>query len=110
MEEIEITSWMTLDAIKKEATVVDTVGDLQSGHWQSIFCTIEEDFLELFYLDTESNFLRRYEDKDEFELALEKRKEDVGEGRFEEDHSFEEDFEEDEGEDEIEYGEDEEAF
>ncbi|MFC2157406.1 hypothetical protein ACFLT9_06175 [Acidobacteriota bacterium] len=109
MEEIEITSWLTLDAIKKDAAIVDTVGDLQSGHWQSIFCRIEDDFLELFYLDTESNYLRRYDGKDEFELALEIRKEDIGEARYKDDHSFEED-DEDSGDSNIEFLDDEEAF
>ncbi|MGD2295037.1 MAG: hypothetical protein PVF22_04300 [Candidatus Aminicenantes bacterium] len=82
MEEIEITSWLTLDAIKKEAEIVETTGDLQSGHCVSIFCQIEDDFLELCYSDMASNFLRRYEDKEEFELALEKRQEEFGEVRY----------------------------
>lgn len=109
MEEIEITSWLTLDAIKKEAKIIDTVGDLQGGHWQSIFCKIEDDFLELFYLDTEANYLRRYENKDEYEMALEIRKEDVGEARYKDDHSFEE-RDEDEEDSDIEFTDDEEAF
>jgi len=73
MEVIEIASWLTLDAIKKVATIIETIGDLQTGHWQSIFCFIENDYLELGYLDTESNYLRRYEDKEEFDLAIEKK-------------------------------------
>ncbi|MCJ7586576.1 MAG: hypothetical protein MUQ00_01530, partial [Candidatus Aminicenantes bacterium] len=63
MEEIEIASWNTLDAIKKAAKVVDTVGNLQTGHSMSVFCQIEEDFLELVYSDAAINTLRRYEDK-----------------------------------------------
>jgi len=92
MEEIEITSWQTLDAIKNAATIVDTVGDLQSGHKKSVFCTIEEDLLELVYIDTETNFLRRYEDKDEFLSAVEKQKEDEGEMLYEESPRFDDDF------------------
>ncbi len=79
MEEIEITSWMTLDALKSRAKIVDTVGNLQSGHMQSVFCVIEDDYLELVYIDTAASFIRRYEDKDEFELALGAQKEDEGE-------------------------------
>ncbi len=95
MEEIEITSWLTLDAIKKKAKIIEKVGDLQSGHYMSVFCVIEEDFLELCYSDVESNYLRRYEDKEEFELAIEKRKEEEGESSY--DESFgEEEFEEEE--------------
>ena len=94
MEEIEISSWLTLDAIKDAAKIKETVGDLQSGSWKSIFCMIEDDYLELAYSDTASNFIRRFEDKEEFELALEARKEETGEIRYDEDHSFEEDFEE----------------
>lgn len=94
MEEIEITSWLTLDAIKKTAEIVEKVGNLQTGHNMSVFCKIEDDYLELCYSDTASNYLRRYEDKDELELALEQRKEEEGEAPYDEDHNFEENFEE----------------
>jgi hypothetical protein len=101
MEEIEILSWLTLDALKKAAGVQETVGNLQSGHNMSVFCTIEDDYLELCYSDTASNFLRRYEDKDEFQLAIEKRKEEEGEAPFEDENKFEESFEEEESEDDF---------
>jgi len=92
MEEIEFLSWLTLDAIKNAAEVTETVGDLQTGHYISIFCKIEDDYLELFYSDTGSNYLRRYENKEEFETALEKRKKEEGEIPYEEDRGFEEDY------------------
>ncbi len=85
MEEIEIMSWLTLDAIKKRAKVIDTVGNLQTGHSMSVFGIIEEDFLELAYSDSAANTLRRFEDRDEFDVALEARKEEDGEAPFEED-------------------------
>ena len=97
MEEIEVLSWLSLDALKKTAEINETVGNLQSGHNMSIFCTIEDDYLELCYSDTVSNFIRRYEDKEEFLLALEKRKEEEGEARFEEDNQFNGSFEDEEG-------------
>jgi hypothetical protein len=96
MEEIEISSWITLDAIKKKSKVVETVGNLQTGHSMSVFCKIEDDYLELLYSDSAANYLRRYEDKDEFEVAIDERKEEDGETPFEEDHEFEEDYEEEE--------------
>ena len=92
MEEIEITSWLTLDAIKKEATIVETLGDFQTGHCTAVFCFIEDDFLELCYSDSISNFLRRYEDREEFELGLEVRKEEFGEASFKDEMDIEEDF------------------
>jgi hypothetical protein len=100
MEEIEISSWITLDAIKKKSKVVETVGNLQTGHSMSVFCKIEDDYLELLYSDSAANYLRRYEDKDEFEVAIDERKEEDGETPFEEDHEFEEDYEEQEEEEE----------
>ncbi|MBN2265009.1 MAG: hypothetical protein JW775_04260 [Candidatus Aminicenantes bacterium] len=102
MEEMELTSWLTLDAIKKSksAKVVETVGNLQTGHSKSVFLVIEDDFLELVYSDAASNFLRRFEDRDEFDEALEARKEDDGEAAFEdEDKDFEEDEDEEADED-----------
>ncbi len=83
MEEIEITSWLTLDAIKKEATIIETIGDLQTGHCMAVFCIIEDDFFELCYSDSISNFMRRFEDREEFELDLEKRKKEFGEAGIE---------------------------
>lgn len=99
MEEIEISSWLTLDAIKKKAELVETVGNLQTGHSMSIFCIIEDDYMELYYSDSAANYLRRYEDRDEFDVALEQRKEEVGEAPYEEDHDFEEEYEEEGEED-----------
>ncbi len=107
MEEIEVSSWLTLDAIKKAGDAVETVGNLQTGHTMSVFCTIEEDYLELCYSDSAANVLRRYEDRDEFDVALEQRKEEVGDAPFEEGKDLEEDFdgeEEDEEEDETKEG------
>jgi hypothetical protein len=92
MEEIEITSWLTLDAIKKEATIIETLGDFQTGHCTSVFCFIEDDFLELCYSDSISNFIRRYEDREELELGLEKRKAEFEEVIFEEEIEVDEDF------------------
>jgi len=98
MEEIEILSWLTLDAIKKASDVVETVGDLQSGHSKSVFCVIEDDYMELYYSDSGSNYLRHYENKDEFEVALIERKEELGEAPFEEEKNYEEEEEEEEEE------------
>jgi len=92
MEEMEFTSWLTLDAIKKSksAEIVETVGNLQTGHSMSVFCIVEEDFLELCYSDSAVNTIRRYEDRDEFDQALEERKEDDGDKDFDEDEDEEE--------------------
>jgi len=101
MEEIEISSWLTLDAIKNAAEVIETIGDLQTGHCKAVFCEIEDDFLELCYSDSASNYIRRYEDKDEFAIALAKRKEEEGEAQYEENPGYkDEDFAENEEEDE----------
>jgi len=101
MEEMEVASWLTLDAIKKSksAEIVETVGNLQTGHSKSVFCVIEDDYLELCYNDAASNVLRRFEDRDEFDEALEERKEDDGEA-LPEDENGDKDLDEDEDEDE----------
>ncbi len=93
MEEIEILSWLTLDAIKNAAKAAETVGNLQTGPCKSIFCKIEDDYLELYYSDTSSNFLRRYENKDEYDNALGKRKKEEGEAPFVEGQGYEDAFE-----------------
>ncbi len=104
MEEMEITSWQTLDAIKKSkaAEIVESVGSLQTDHTMSVFCVLEDDYLELCYSDSAANTLRRFEDRDEFDEALEERKEEAGESHFEdnEDRDYDEDEEDEEEEEE----------
>ena len=99
MEEMEISSWITLDAIKKKSEISETVGNLQTGHSMSVFCRIEEDFLELVYSDSTSNWLRRFEDKDEMEAAIETRKEEDGDAPYEEEREYEEEFESEDDDD-----------
>jgi len=94
MEEIEVASWLTLDAVKKAADVVEVVGSLQTGHCMSVFCEIAEDCLELCYSDSATNYLRRFEDRDEFEVAIEQRKDDVGDAPYKEDDGTEDEEEE----------------
>jgi hypothetical protein len=99
MEEIEISSWLTLDALKKKAEVAETVGNLQTGHSMSVFCQIEDDYLELVYTDATTNCLRRFEDKDEFESAIEQRKEEDGEAAYDEERELDDDDDDDEDDD-----------
>ena len=102
MEEIEVSSWLTLDALKKEADIKETVGNLQTGHFMSIFCVIEDDYLELCYSDSASNYIRRYEDKEEWQAAIEKRMEEEGEIPYDEDQGYGENYEDEEGGDDFE--------
>jgi hypothetical protein len=66
----------------------------------SVFCQIEEDFLELVYSDSTSNWLRRFDDKDELEAAVETRKEEDGDAPYEEEREYEEEFESEDTDDE----------
>jgi len=102
MEEMEVTSWLTLDAIRKSkgADVVETVGNLQTGHSKSVFLIIEDDYLELVYSDASSNTIRRFEDRDELDEAIEERKEDDGQAHFSDDGDKDYDEDEDEEDDE----------
>jgi hypothetical protein len=110
MEEIEIMSWLTLDAIKKKAKVVETIGNVQTGHSMSVFGIIEEDFLELCYSDSAANYLRRYENQDEFDSALEQRKEEDGEAHYKDEHNYDEDDQDDEEEEEFDVEDESETF
>ncbi len=108
MGEMEVTSWQTLDAIRKSksAEIVETVGNLQTGHSKSVFLVIEDDFLELVYSDASSNILRRFDNRDELDEAVEERKEDDGEAHFSDngDKDYGEDGDDDEDEEDIEDG------
>jgi hypothetical protein len=109
MEEVELSSWITLDAIKKKAEIHETVGNLQTGHSMSVFCQIEDDFLELVYSDTTSNTLRRFEDKDEFEIGIQQRKEEDGEAPFDDDKEFDDKNSDDDDDDDEDYDVEDEA-
>jgi hypothetical protein len=61
-----------------------------------VFVVIEDDYLELCYSDAAANTIRRFEDRDEFDEALEERKEDDGEAAVED--NGDEDLDEDEDE------------
>ncbi|HNQ81238.1 MAG: hypothetical protein PHF93_09945 [Acidobacteriota bacterium] len=101
MEEMEISSWVTLDAVKKKAEIHEIVGNLQTGHSMSVFCQIEDDYLELVYSDSAANTLRRFEDKDEFEIGLKQRKEEDGDAPYDDEKEFDEkSFDDDDVEDE----------
>lgn len=107
MEEVEISSWGTLDAIKKKAEVHETVGNLQTGHSVSVFCQIEDDYLELVYSDSTINTLRRYEDKDEFTIGIQQRKEEDGEAPYDEDKEFDDkSFDDDDDDDDDDFDDD----
>lgn len=80
MEQLEVISWQTLDALKTAATkIVETIGDLDSDEHMSVFCYIEDDYLELFYSELDANFIRHFEDEDEFLKMVETRKNEFGE-------------------------------
>lgn len=85
MEEIEIYSWATLDALKKVADIIETVGSLNESHQMSVFCLIEDDYLELCYTDSASSFLRHFQDEVEFAETIEERKIEIETGLYEAD-------------------------
>ena len=82
MEQIEVISWKTLDAIKQAAHILETLGDLDTNEQMAIFCSIEEDFFELYYSELESNYIRHFEDEDELYKFLDIRKNEFGEEDF----------------------------
>jgi len=89
--------------------VVEKVGNLQTGHSMSVFGVIEEDYMELYYSDSAANYLRRYENQDEFDAALEQRKEEDGEAHYEDKRDYDED-DKDEEEEEFDVEDESETF
>lgn len=82
MEQIEVMSWKTLNALKQVAKIEEVVGDLDTNEQMAVFCTIEEDYLELYYSELESNYIRHFEDEEEFLKYIELRKNEFGEEDF----------------------------
>lgn len=101
MEQIEVTSFATLDALKKRAKIIEKIGSIESGLGLSVFCKIEDDLLELYYNDVDSSYIRRYKNEKEFKSAMKKRREEIGEEEEMEEEEMEENEEiEEEGEEE----------
>jgi len=100
MEQIEVMSWKTLDAVKQAAHIFETIGDLDTNEQMAIFCSIEEDFFELYYSELESNYIRHFEDEEEMYKYLDIRKNEFGEDEFDTMDYYDEDEEEYEEEDE----------
>jgi hypothetical protein len=97
VEQIEVVSQQTLDALKSHAKIVKVIGDADAIEHVSIFCRIEDDYLELLYSELEGNYIRHFEDEDEFLSTLESRKSELGEDElddlmdFKDDESFSDD-------------------
>ena len=75
MEQIEVISWKTLDALKKAATkIIEIIGDIDTNEQMAVFCSIEEDYIELYYSEVDSSYIRHFEDEDELYKYIEKKK------------------------------------
>jgi len=100
MQQIEVVSWKTLNALKQAATIEEIIGDLDTNEQMAVFCSIEEDYLELYFSELESNYIRHYEDEEEFLKYIETRKNEFGEEDFDSmDYYEDEGFEDQDGED-----------
>jgi hypothetical protein len=101
MEQIEVISWKTLDALKHAAThVEEIIGDLDTNEQMAVFCSIDEDFIELYYSELEGNYIRHFESEEEMVKHLTLRKSEFGEGEFDSADYYEDEEDFDEGEDE----------
>jgi hypothetical protein len=98
MEQIEVISWKTLDAIKQASThVFETMGDLDTNEQMAVFCSIEDDHFELYYSELESNYIRHFEDEEEMYKYIDLRKTEFGEEDFDNTEYYEEDEFDDSG-------------
>lgn len=102
MEQIEVLSWKSLDALKQAAKLEEVVGDIDTNEQMAIFCSIDEDYFELYYSELEGNYIRHYEDEEEFLKYIELRKNEFGEEDFDAIDYYEEDgYEEPDSNDEL---------
>ena len=83
MEQLEIISWKVLDAIRNSSSKThEVIGDIDTNELMSVFCQIDDDYIELYYSEVESSYIRHFEDEDEFFSAIEERKDDFGQEEF----------------------------
>lgn len=98
MEQIEVTSWKSLDALKNASQILESFGDLDTNEQMAVFCSIEEDYFELYYSELESNYVRRFDDEEELLKFQEIRKTEFGEDDFVSSDFYDEDGEYDDTE------------
>ena len=92
MEQIEIISWKTLEVLKESATkIIEIIGDLDTHEHMSVFCHIDDDYLELYYSELDINYIRHFEDEEEFFKFLGDRKKEFGEEDFDSMEYYEDD-------------------
>lgn len=101
MEQIEVISWKTLDALKQAAThIEEIIGDIDTHEQMAVFCSVEEDFLELYYSELEGNYIRHFDDEEEMLKHMTLRKNEFGESDFDSVEYYDEDGSYDEGNEE----------
>jgi len=94
MEQIEVNSWEMLNALKASATkIFETIGDIDIDEQASVFCSIEDDYIELYYNGVESNYIRHFDNEEEFFQFIEIRKNELGEENFQPTDYYDEDNE-----------------
>ncbi len=104
MEQIEVISWKTLDAIKQAAHILETIGDLDSNEQMAVFCSIEEDFFELYYSELENNYIRHFDDEEDMHKFIDLRKNEFGEEDFDSVDYYDEDNQYDDSDSDEDYG------
>lgn len=83
MEQMEVISWKALDALRHAATHIEEVfGDLDTNEQMAVFCSVEEDYLELYYSELEGNYIRRFEDEEEMRKYIAQRRTEFGDNEF----------------------------
>ncbi len=100
MEQIEVISWKTLDALKQAATNIEEIlGDLDTNEQMAVFCLVDEDYLELYYSELEGNYIRHYESEEEMLKQIALRKNEFGEVEYDAVDYYEDENDFDEGND-----------
>ena len=104
MEQIEVISWKALNALEKAASkIYKVIGSVETNEQMSVFCGIEEDYLELFFSEVDSSYIRHFEDEDEFFKIMDVRKTELGEENYNamEFYGDDEGFDEEDSSDEL---------
>lgn len=98
MEQIEVISWKALDALKNTGQILESFGDLDTNEQMAVFCSIEEDYFELYYSELENNYIRHFDNEEEMLKHQEIRKDEFGEDDFDGTAYYDEDGEYDDTE------------
>jgi len=79
MNKLEVNSWEILDILRDNAEKhYGQAGDLEKGDAIAHFCSIADDYIEIYYSDVATNYINHFDNEKEMRKIMKKRFKELG--------------------------------